>query len=729
MSRASDDLAHIFSRVGRKLIDEHSKTYWVLKDDMDHKGDPWAIRIEGDAPVEVLRDKESLGTLLPGEVWGSLGLLPEEEATPIRLIRASERPAEIRHLYHEKDVRPALGSQDLVMAIHRAGYVDPERFGPPDPILAALQSAVPSVFEDVEHWVDPEIAPIDYEPYVPDGKLIFPQRSEPQGLFLVGSGLVRLFEESGPGERVYALLRDGALFGELERPLAGRSIPTMLGARAGVGGIENSDKLAPPKRTSLVRIPFSTFERVCDLNPDVPLQARLSNYTRWNFWNWWPMLRAAATTGKGYNILAAVFIRYALAQWRKHRDSEDFDEAVFSHPPYFQEYTIPEPVDMRDILMLATGCTQDWMKQLSGSNTGKGKPILESQAFYLPKFLDTGIIELGISDRDLPKDKSPDYATDDPRVQFVQRLAVHGVGWNRPQWTKLTIKDLGALEAIATGRVKQPSAIGDKGPVVVQERVTDAWNSAANYWSDKQGTDGDPFRRDLLNPIIVEELGPAIHGHILDAGCGEGVISRVLIKHGAGRVTGWDVSTNLIERARSAAEDGRARFEADALHYLYHENEFDAVVCNLVLMDLPYLDQSVNAVANALKCGAIGVWTVIHPDLMTKEGEWWLDPFVDETHTTCWPAPTKGKDEEYEFSRLVQMEDMAPATPYFRRSLDTYRTVLGRKPLKLVREYSPPLPPDLKEELDPKLHRGPFDVDSPVVVFVTKRRKRPRWSP
>lgn len=70
---------------------------------------------------------------------------------------------------------------------------------------------------------------------------------------------------------------------------------------------------------------------------------------------------------------------------------------------------------------------------------------------------------------------------------------------------------------------------------------------AANVaWREQGGVDDDPFG---LLPPLLELLGDTTGRRVLDAGCGEGYLARVLAARGA-RATGIDLSPRLIEMAR-----------------------------------------------------------------------------------------------------------------------------------------------------------------------------------
>jgi 2-polyprenyl-3-methyl-5-hydroxy-6-metoxy-1,4-benzoquinol methylase len=96
------------------------------------------------------------------------------------------------------------------------------------------------------------------------------------------------------------------------------------------------------------------------------------------------------------------------------------------------------------------------------------------------------------------------------------------------------------------------------------------------------------FNRDFVIPQLLRVVGNVAGLTVLDAGCGEGIVSRRLAA-GAAQVTGIDVSPRFIELARE-------RDVLKAITYEVHDLSqplpqyaqiFDVVVSNLVLNDLP----------------------------------------------------------------------------------------------------------------------------------------------
>lgn len=104
-------------------------------------------------------------------------------------------------------------------------------------------------------------------------------------------------------------------------------------------------------------------------------------------------------------------------------------------------------------------------------------------------------------------------------------------------------------------------------------------------WREQGGVDGDPFG---LLPPLLELLGDITGCRVLDAGCGEGYLARVLAARGA-RVTGIDLSPRLIELARTKDPAGDIDYRVADLSQPVPgvAGYFDAAASYLVLNDVP----------------------------------------------------------------------------------------------------------------------------------------------
>ena len=148
--------------------------------------------------------------------------------------------------------------------------------------------------------------------------------------------------------------------------------------------------------------------------------------------------------------------------------------------------------------------------------------------------------------------------------------------------------------------------------------VRDIWDAKAAFWDERMG-EGNAFQLQLIGPAVERLLAVCPEEQILDVGCGNGITSRRLAQLGA-RVVAIDTSSRFLELARSRSRDLAHRIEyrlVDATDeeqlLAMGEGRFDALVCNMVLMDMPIIDPLVRASRRLLVPGGRFVFAVQHP--------------------------------------------------------------------------------------------------------------------
>jgi 2-polyprenyl-3-methyl-5-hydroxy-6-metoxy-1,4-benzoquinol methylase len=144
------------------------------------------------------------------------------------------------------------------------------------------------------------------------------------------------------------------------------------------------------------------------------------------------------------------------------------------------------------------------------------------------------------------------------------------------------------------------------------------WDAKAAFWDAEMG-EGNVFHQVLIGPAAERLLAVQPDERILDVGCGNGVFARRLAALGAW-VVATDFSPRFVElaRARTVAHVDRIDYQvADATNedqlLALGEGRFDAVVCNMVLMDMPVIDPLLRTVARLLAPGGRFVFAVQHP--------------------------------------------------------------------------------------------------------------------
>lgn len=107
--------------------------------------------------------------------------------------------------------------------------------------------------------------------------------------------------------------------------------------------------------------------------------------------------------------------------------------------------------------------------------------------------------------------------------------------------------------------------------------------------------------------------------HMLDAGCGQGYLSRLLARRGA-QVLGIEPAAPWYAAARAREEAdprGISYLQADlstfAMTHPQLLGTFDVVIANMVLMDIPDYQAAIRSCAATLASGRIFICTLLHP--------------------------------------------------------------------------------------------------------------------
>lgn len=116
-----------------------------------------------------------------------------------------------------------------------------------------------------------------------------------------------------------------------------------------------------------------------------------------------------------------------------------------------------------------------------------------------------------------------------------------------------------------------------------------------DQYADRYAQSYDPatagqfnYNRDLIIPRLLQLVGDTTGLAVLDAGCGEGIVSRLLAGRSAS-VTGIDIVPRFIELARERDPTKAIIYEVHNLSrpLPQYEHAFDLIVSNMVLNDLP----------------------------------------------------------------------------------------------------------------------------------------------
>ena len=160
-----------------------------------------------------------------------------------------------------------------------------------------------------------------------------------------------------------------------------------------------------------------------------------------------------------------------------------------------------------------------------------------------------------------------------------------------------------------------------------QNDGTQRWDNNAKQWHSLFG-EKDLNRSELLDPIIFQVLGDVNGKTILDAGCGDGYLSRKLAKLGA-NVSGIECAKKMLDFATDEQNKTPLAIqyhEADctAMPFL-SDTMFEIVITNNVIQDVADYQRAFKEYSRVLKRGGIYLHIENHPCFMTPVFGWVKD--------------------------------------------------------------------------------------------------------
>jgi 2-polyprenyl-3-methyl-5-hydroxy-6-metoxy-1,4-benzoquinol methylase len=144
--------------------------------------------------------------------------------------------------------------------------------------------------------------------------------------------------------------------------------------------------------------------------------------------------------------------------------------------------------------------------------------------------------------------------------------------------------------------------------------VRATWDALAPYW-DEQMEAGRTWQRTLIQPAVEQLLELERGERVLELACGNGEFARRMASAGAS-VIATDFSSRMLERAKRHGGEVDYRqvdlTDEAALRSLA-ERRFDAVVCNMAIMDTPDIEPMAAVLPTLLALHGRFVLSTVHP--------------------------------------------------------------------------------------------------------------------
>lgn len=147
------------------------------------------------------------------------------------------------------------------------------------------------------------------------------------------------------------------------------------------------------------------------------------------------------------------------------------------------------------------------------------------------------------------------------------------------------------------------------------KKVNTSFGKFAKEWDQDVGEIGNFTHTQMVNQPLFKLIGSVKGKRVYDIACGNGFLSRMLVRKGALKVVASDVSPELIQIAKLKYSDKGIEYEVhDAKEFKnFSKNFFDVVILNLAAYYIKDIDLFFKGVKKILKSGGVFVFVLPHP--------------------------------------------------------------------------------------------------------------------
>lgn len=204
------------------------------------------------------------------------------------------------------------------------------------------------------------------------------------------------------------------------------------------------------------------------------------------------------------------------------------------------------------------------------------------------------------------------------------------------------------------------------------EEIRAAWDANASYW-DEHTEAGKTWQRVLIAPAVERLLELSPGERVLEIACGNGEFARRMAELG-GRILATDFSERMLERARAHGGDVEYRLldaaDAEALATLSADGPFDAIVCNMAIMDMAEIEPLAASLRGFLAEDGRFVFSIAHPAFNASDAVRTIEQRDVDTEVVLTHSIRLSTYRSMSAGRGIALRGQPVAQWYFNRPLD-----------------------------------------------------------
>lgn len=156
-----------------------------------------------------------------------------------------------------------------------------------------------------------------------------------------------------------------------------------------------------------------------------------------------------------------------------------------------------------------------------------------------------------------------------------------------------------------------------------EQQILSSWSANAQNWIDLIGSNGIESRKLATNQAIIDAVMRLSPASVLDLGCGEGWLSKILQQKGI-EISGIDAIPALVEKARQdiPGEFFVATYDDIADGSFVFPGKYDVIVINFALIAKESTEKLLSVLPRYLSPGGCLLIQTLHPHARKTSGDY-----------------------------------------------------------------------------------------------------------
>jgi len=238
----------------------------------------------------------------------------------------------------------------------------------------------------------------------------------------------------------------------------------------------------------------------------------------------------------------------------------------------------------------------------------------------------------------------------------------------------------------------------------------------AEIWDQRNSSGGEPYKKYLLDPLILKLAQPIKNKVVLDQGSGNGHLAAKIAKYQPRKIILLDLYSDNLLIAKKNLKNANCpcQFVQSDLTKTtkVKPNSVDLVISSMTLMELKDIKKVIEQTFKVLKPKGIYLITVVHPIFSLKK--YFHQKFTKKKNKKIIPVRDYFDDKKSRYIFGLDSQHKNFSAPHYSHTLENYINSLVNAGFKI----NSLLEPQINKRLLKNAPQFKEDLDTPISLII-----------